>query len=115
MRFAVWHEKDGRRGLAVEHGDRLNGLFADAASVIPAILKPSFASGADLVAVGRGPRGGKLYRSRFCTPVASAITPRKNRVHWPQLQSALRRGGIQVANLPNECSHDFTSSLIGHG
>ena len=81
MRFAVY-EKDGRRGLAVEHGGRLNGLFVDEAGY-PGDLESLIANGADLVAVGRALAAGNVDRSRLCASVAAAIPPRQNRLHWP--------------------------------
>jgi acylpyruvate hydrolase len=48
MRFAVY-EKDERRGLAVEHDGRFNGLFADEPGY-PGDLESLISNGTDLVA-----------------------------------------------------------------
>jgi acylpyruvate hydrolase len=112
MRFAVY-EKDGRRGLAVEHRDRLNGLFVDEADY-PGNLEVLIANGADLPAVGRTLAAGSaidLDSVRLLPPLSH---PGKIVCIGLNYRAHSAEAGFEVPTYPTVFAR-FTSSLIGHG
>jgi acylpyruvate hydrolase len=113
MRFAVY-EKDGRRGLAVAHGDdRLNGMFVDEAGY-PGDLEILIATGADFVAVGRALTAGNsidLDSVRLLPPL-----PRPGKIVCIGLnyRAHSAEAGFKLPTYPTVFAR-FTSSLMGHG
>lgn len=112
MRFVSFH-LDGRRGLAVMHGEEARGLFSDEPA-FPGELPALIAQGADTVAAAadRLSRGGvmALERADYLPPVGQT--------------GKLICLGINYSDHASETGHDvpahptvfvrFPSSLIGH-
>src|ERR1700722_17921983 len=113
MRFAVY-EKDGRRGLAVAHGDdRLNGMFVDEAGY-PGDLEILIATGADFVAVGRALTAGNsidLDSVRLLPPLSR---PGKIVCIGLNYRAHSAEAGFRLPTYPTVFAR-FTSSLMGHG
>lgn len=112
MRFAVY-EKDGRRGLAVELGDRLNGLFVDEAGY-PGDLETLIANGADFAGVGRALATGNpidLDSVRLLPPLSR---PGKIVCIGLNYKAHSAEAGFKLPTYPTVFAR-FTSSLIGHG
>jgi acylpyruvate hydrolase len=111
MRFAVY-EKDGRRGLAVEHGDRLNGLFVDEAGY-PGDLETLIANGADFAGVGRALAVGNSIDPdsvHFLPPLSS---PGKIVCIGLNYKAHSAEAGFKLPTYPTVFAR-FTSSLMGH-
>jgi acylpyruvate hydrolase len=112
MRFAVY-EKNGRCGLAVEHGDRLNGLFVDEAGY-PGDLETLIAKGADFAGVGRALAAGHsidLGAVRLLPPLSS---PGKIVCVGLNYRAHSAEAGFKLPTYPTVFAR-FTSSLMGHG
>jgi acylpyruvate hydrolase len=112
MRFAVY-EKDGRRGLAVEHGGRLNGMFADEAGY-PGDLESLIANCADLVAVGRTLAAGisiDLDSVHLLPPLSH---PGKIVCIGLNYKAHSAEAGFKLPTYPTVFAR-ITSSLMGHG
>jgi acylpyruvate hydrolase len=111
VRFAVY-EKDGRRGLAVEHGDRLNGLFADEAGY-PGDLETLITNGADFAGVGRALAVGNSIDPdsvHFLPPLPS---PGKIVCIGLNYKAHSAEAGFELPTYPTVFAR-FTSSLMGH-
>jgi acylpyruvate hydrolase len=110
--FAVY-EKDGGRGLAVEHGDRFIGLFVDEAGY-PGDIDVLIANGSDLVAAGQAVAAGSaidLDSSHLLPPLSRAgkvvFIGLNYRAHSDE-------AGFELP-IYQTVSARFTSSLIGYG
>jgi acylpyruvate hydrolase len=112
MRFAVY-EKNGRRGLAVEHGDRLNGLFVDEAGY-PGDLETLITKGTDFAGVGRALAAGHsidLGSVRLLPPLSS---PGKIVCIGLNYRAHSAEAGFKLPTYPTVFAR-FTSSLMGYG
>jgi acylpyruvate hydrolase len=112
MRFAVY-EKDGRRGLAVEHDGRLNGLFVDEAGY-PGDLDMLIANGADLVAVGRVLAAANSIDLDSVHLLPPLSRPSKIVCIGLNYKAHSAEAGFKLPTYPTVFAR-FTSSLIGHG
>jgi acylpyruvate hydrolase len=112
MRFAVY-EKDGRRGLAVEHGDRLNGLFVDEAGY-PGDLDALIANGADFVAIGQALAAGSAIDLDSAHLLPPLSRPGKIVCIGLNYRAHSAEAGFELPTYPTVFAR-FTSSLIGHG
>ena len=112
MRFAVY-EKDGRRGLAVEHGDRFNGLFADEACY-PGDLEGIIANGTDLAVVGRTLSAGTAIDRGSVRLLPPISRPGKIVCIGLNYRAHSAETGFELPTYPTVFAR-FTSSLIGHG
>jgi acylpyruvate hydrolase len=112
MRFVVY-EKDGRRGLAVECGERLNGLFADEAGY-PGDLENIIANGADLAAIGRTLSAGSAIDPDSVRLLPPISHPGKIVCIGLNYRAHSAETGFELPTYPTVFAR-FTSSLIGHG
>jgi acylpyruvate hydrolase len=112
MRFAVY-EKNGRRGLAVEHGGRLNGLFVDEAGY-PGDLDILIANGADLVAIGRILAAGNSIDLDSVHLLPPLPNPGKIVCIGLNYKAHSAEAGFKLPTYPTVFAR-FASSLIGNG
>jgi acylpyruvate hydrolase len=112
MRFAVY-EKDGRRGLAVEHGGRLNGLFVDEAGY-PGELEILIENGADLVGIGRVLAAGNSIDLDSAHLLPPLSRPSKIVCIGLNYRAHSAEAGFKLPTYPTVFAR-FATSLIGNG
>jgi acylpyruvate hydrolase len=112
MRFAVY-ETDGRRGLAVEHGGRLSGLFVDEPGY-PGDLEILIENGADLGAIGRVLAAGNSIDLESVHLLPPLSRPSKIVCIGLNYGAHSTEAGFKLPTYPTVFAR-FTSSLIGHG
>ena len=112
MRFAVY-ETDGRRGLAVEHGGRLSGLFVDEPGY-PGDLEILIANGADLVAIGRVLAAGNSIDLDSVKVLPPLSRPSKIVCIGLNYRAHSAEAGFKLPTYPTVFAR-FATSLIGNG